>query len=56
MARYDTVYLTCCKMLRDCQLSLPHRMNKKCNEKTRPKNKLMSVTSLVKSRHHGGSL
>ena len=36
------------------QLSLPHRMNKKCKRK-KAKNKLMSVISLVQSHYHEGS-
>jgi len=31
--RYDTVYLTCSKMLTDSQLSLAHGMNKNVKEK-----------------------
>jgi len=53
--KYDTIVcLLCSKKLTDSQLSLPHRMNKKCKRKT--KNKLMIMISLVQSRYHEGSL
>ena len=49
--RYDTVYLTCTKKLRDSQLSLPYGTNKKYKRK-KTENKLMSVISLVQSHDH----
>ena len=48
--RYDSVYLTCSKMLTGSQLSLPHVINK-TKIKCKTKNKMMSVISPVKSRY-----
>jgi len=51
--RYDSVYLTCSKMLTGSQLSPPHGTNKKLKCET--KNKTMSMTRPVQSRCHEGS-
>ena len=48
--RYDSVYLTCSKMLTGSQLSPPHGTNKKLKCET--KNKTMSMIGPVQSRYH----
>ena len=52
--QHDTAYVTCSKKLTHSQLSLPHGMNKKYN-RTKTKNKLMSMIRLVQSHYHEGS-